>query len=180
MYGLVNKAIRELVIEVSNEDTWDKICENIDFFEGDFVAMYPYEDKLTYDLVEETSKVLNKDANEVLLIFGKYWIDYTRKSKYGDLLDFENKSFVEIINSLDFLHDRIKDMMPDLNPPKFNAESVSDRKLKLQYESHRDGMLPMLHGLILGIGELYNLDLHFEVLKEMTESDRKAIVEISW
>lgn len=180
MYGLVNKAIRELVIETAGEESWEQIAENVNHLEGDFVAMYPYEDKLTYDLVSETAKMLGKDENDILMIFGKYWINYTKKSRYGDLLDFDNQSFVEIIDSLDFLHDRIKDMMPDLNPPKFSSKRINSNRLELTYESHRDGMMPMLHGLILGMGELYKLQLSFKVVKEMSESDRQAVVEISW
>ena len=59
MYGLVNKAIRDLVVTNHGEDKWKEICRLSDFSDEEFIGMNPYPDKLTYDLVKNSSLVLN-------------------------------------------------------------------------------------------------------------------------
>jgi hypothetical protein len=58
MYGLVNKAIKDLVVNNHGVEKWNEICKLSDFPEGDFVGMNSYPDKLTYDLVKNASRVL--------------------------------------------------------------------------------------------------------------------------
>ena len=42
MYGLVNKAIKDLVVKEFGDQTWDDVCKMAGFDEGDFVGMvYP-------------------------------------------------------------------------------------------------------------------------------------------
>ena len=72
MYGLVNKAIKDLVVNNHGVDKWNEICKLSDFPEGDFVGMNSYPDKLTYDLVKNASRVLKADADKILEAFGEY------------------------------------------------------------------------------------------------------------
>ena len=72
MYGLVNKAIKDLVVTNHGEDKWKEICRLSDFHDEEFIGMNPYPDKLTYDLVKNASMVLKADAADILEAFGEY------------------------------------------------------------------------------------------------------------
>jgi hypothetical protein len=58
MYGLVNKAIKDLVLNNHGVVKWSEICKLSDFPEGDFAGMNSYPDKLTYDLMKNALLVV--------------------------------------------------------------------------------------------------------------------------
>ena len=101
MYGLVNKAIKDLVTDNHGDEAWQKVCEIAEFHEGDFISMSPYPDKLTFTLVGAVAQVLKADATDVLEAFGEYWILYTADQGYGNLMDLSGKTFVEFLGNLE-------------------------------------------------------------------------------
>ncbi|MEJ6589787.1 MAG: heme NO-binding domain-containing protein [Crocinitomicaceae bacterium] len=180
MYGLVNKAIKDLVVNNHGQENWDLICEEVGHEEADFISMSPYPDKLTYDLVGAASKVLNTDANSILEAFGEYWILFTAEQGYGDLLDLSGNSFTEFLGNLDMLHLRINNMMPELKAPLFSTRNETSNSVELVYNSHRAGLVPMLYGLIRGLGKRFDLVvLDIQQLEE-DKSVNGLVFKISW
>ena len=157
MYGLVNKAIKDLVVTNHGEEVWKEICRLSDFEDMDFIGMNPYPDKITYDLVKNASIVLKADAADILEAFGEYWILYTADEGYGDLMDLTGSSFVEFLGNLDMLHYRINNIMPQLAAPQFSTRNQKENSVELEYRSHREGLVPMLYGLIRGLGKRFNM-----------------------
>ena len=85
--------------------------------------------------------VLKADANDILEAFGEYWILYTADEGYGQLLNLSGSNLKEFLGNLNMLHDRITNIMPDLEPPKFTVREIDDNKIELIYESDRDGLV---------------------------------------
>ncbi|CAA9234581.1 MAG: hypothetical protein AVDCRST_MAG52-1242, partial [uncultured Blastococcus sp.] len=56
----------------------------------------------------------------------------------------------------DSLHARIRLTMPALVPPSFRCTDVTDTSLRLHYHSHRDGLAPMVTGLLRGLGARFD------------------------
>ena len=133
MYGLVNKAIKDLVVTNHGEEIWKEICRLSNFEDEEFVGMNPYPDKLTYDLVKNASHVLKADSAAILEAFGEYWILYTANEGYGDLMDISGSSFVEFLNNMDMLHYRISNIMPELAPPQFTTRNEKENSIELEY-----------------------------------------------
>ncbi len=136
MYGLVNKAIKDLVVSNYGNEKWIEICKLTEFHEEEFVGMNSYPDKLTYDLVKNASLVLKADANIILEAFGEYWILYTADEGYGDLMNMTGNSFTEFLDNLDMLHFRINNIMPDLKAPQFTTRNPQEKSIELEYRSH--------------------------------------------
>ena len=76
MYGMVNKAVRGLIISEYDEATWERIARATSVDE-DFIGMHPYPDQVTFDLVGAASKELGASSEALLELFGKCWIKYT-------------------------------------------------------------------------------------------------------
>jgi hypothetical protein len=180
MYGLVNKAIKDLVVENHGADTWAAICDEAGFEESDFISMSPYPDKLTYDLVGAASKVLKTDANSILEAFGEYWILYTAEQGYGDLLDLSGSSFVEFLGNLDMLHLRINNMMPELKAPLFSTQNETENSVELLYKSHRQGLVPMLKGLIRGLGKRFDMIVAIKEMASESSEEKGLCFKITW
>jgi len=180
MYGLVNKAIKDLVTDNHGDEAWQKVCDIADFHEGDFISMSPYPDKLTFDLVGAVCQVLKADSADILEAFGEYWILYTADQGYGNLMNLTGKTFVEFLGNLDMLHSRISNMMPELRPPMFKTRNETDNSVELEYRSHRDGLVPMLYGLIKGLGKRFEIEVKIELIEERSSVEEPHVFKITW
>jgi Haem-NO-binding len=157
MYGLVNKAIEDMICKYHGEDTWESIkqkagLEDIDFF----ICMDAYSDDITYRLVAAACEVLGMEAEEILIAFGEYWVTYTAQEGYGELLDSAGNSLGQFMQNLDNLHARVGLSFPQLRPPSFDCEHTSGKSMDLHYQSTRQGLAPMVVGLLHGLGKRFN------------------------
>jgi hypothetical protein len=156
MYGLVNKAVEDLVRTNFGEETWLKIKAESQVTQETFIGMQSYPDGVTYDLVGAACKVLGASAEQILEAFGEYWVLYTAKEGYGDMLNMAGHTLPEFLRNLDALHVRVGNLMPELRPPSFECEDIADNALHLHYFSDRDGLAPMVVGLVKGLGKRFN------------------------
>ena len=180
MYGLVNKAIKDLVVSNYGQATWEEIASRAGFEESEFVGLQSYPDKLTYDLVRQASEVLKTDAALILEAFGEYWITYTAEEGYGELMDLSGNTFPEFLSNLDMLHARMNNMMPHLAPPQFTTKNETSNSIELEYRSERPGLSPMLFGLIKGLGKRFGLNCRIKQLVEKGEHSDCHIFLIEW
>ena len=68
MYGLVNKAIKDLAVSNYGNEKWIEICKLKEFHEEEFLGMNSYRDKLTYDLVKNDDNDCHVFKNNLGLI----------------------------------------------------------------------------------------------------------------
>ena len=83
MYGLVNRAIEDLIVENHGTEVWGQICAKAGLPREPFISMDSYSDAVTYKLVGAVSEVLDIPAEQVLEAFGRYWTLYTAEKGYG-------------------------------------------------------------------------------------------------
>lgn len=162
MYGLVNKAIEDLITQKFGEEKWDEILQDADIDTEGFVSMESYADSITFKLVRSVSKILQIAPEDVLQTFGSFWVTYTASKGYENLLKLTGESFEEFIENIDDLHTRVTKSYPDLVPPKFTSTKLSDTEYEMSYESTREGLAPMVIGLLHGVGERFGKKLHIE------------------
>lgn len=180
MYGLVNKAIRDLVVSNYGEQKWSEICALSDFPDEEFVAMSPYPDELTFALVTNASRVLGADARVILQKFGEYWITYTATEGYGELMNLSGRTISEFLSNMDMLHNRIANVMPELQPPKFVTRNITDRSLELEYHTHRSGLVPMMFGMLHGLGQRFGVECQVEHIHAKEHAGDCDIFRVSW
>lgn len=156
MYGLVNKAVVDLVVTKFGQATWDAIKKKAEVDIDVFVSMDGYPDDVTYRLVGAASDVLKIPPEKVLEAFGEYWVLYTAQEGYGPMLDAAGKTLREFLENLDALHARVALTMPELRPPRFRLVPVDDKTMLLEYHSTRQGLAPMVVGLLKGLSVRFN------------------------
>lgn len=167
MYGLVHRAIQDLVTSRFGEQAWSEIRAKAGVEADSFVAMQSYDDGLTFRIVQATSEVLELPVPQVLEAFGEYWTVYTIEEGYGELLELMGSSLEEFLENLDSMHSRIATAMPNLVPPSFDRESQADGSSILHYRSEREGLAPMVLGLLRGLGPRFGVDLQVEQLPQV-------------
>lgn len=158
MYGLVNQAVRGLVIDNHGAAIWDEIRTKADAPES-FVAMQPYDDAVTYGLVGAAVEVLGAPADAILFSFGEYWVKEIATVSYADLMSKTGVDFLDFVKNLDHMHSRIKVTFPDYRPPSFRVKELSPKQMQLDYYSNREGLLPFVEGLITAVAEHFDCEI---------------------
>ncbi len=177
MYGLVLKAIKDLVVQNYGADKWEAIKTKAGVKVDEFVRMEPYDDKIAYDLVGAASAVLGAPAEGVLEAFGHYWVSFTAQEGYGDMLDMAGNDLGEFLSNLDMLHARVGNTYTKLAPPAFDCEQVDDKTYRLHYRSTRAGLGPMVVGLVKGLGDRFGTPCEVDfVVKKSDGADHDEFV----
>lgn len=180
MYGMVNKAIEDLVVSNFGEEKWQVIKAGAGVEEDVFLSHESYPDKMTYDLVGSASEVLGVPANDVLVLFGEHWVLKTAREGYGSMLEANGKTLPEFLVNLPSFHTRVAMIFPNLCPPRFNCTEVSDKSLLLHYHSHREGLTYFVVGLLQGLGKMFDTPAQVEVSERKAEGAAHDVFLVSW
>ena len=180
MYGIVNKAIEELVKENFGEEKWERIKQrsgvDVDFF----ISNEPYDDAITYQLAGAVAEEMNIPVSDVLISFGEYWVLKTGKEKYGALMEAGGSNLKEFLCNLPLFHNRIMLMYPRLTPPEFKVSDVEDSSLHLHYFSKREGLQEFVRGLLQGLGKMYGVPVNIALLQHRDDGFDHEIYKVSW
>jgi len=180
LYGIVNKAIEELVIENFGEDKWEaiKIRSGVDI--DYFISNEPYDDDVTYQLAGAASEEMNISVDQVLIAFGEWWVMRTVKEKYGGLMDAGGNSLKEFLINLPMFHNRVMMIYPKLTPPEFKISDIEERSLHLHYFSQRAGLKEFVRGLLQGLSKSYDTPMEIELLESRDEGKDHEVFKLSW
>ena len=180
MYGIVNKAIQDLITEKFGEEKWEEVKEKsrieIDFF----LSNEPYEDDVTYRLAGAASEVLGISVDQVLQAFGEWWILRTGKEKYGGLMEAGGRNLKEFLVNLPVFHNRIMLMYPKLTPPEFKVSEVGDQSIVVHYFSKRKGLQEFVRGLLQGLGIMYQVEAIIELIESRENGHDHEVFKVSW
>jgi hypothetical protein len=171
MYGLVNQAVKDLVISKAGEDAWSDICETVGIGTSDFDPVSPYCDHLTYALVEQAAKKLQCSQEETLRQFGYHWVNFTAAHGYGEVMTLLGKYMRSCLRNLNQMHTHMGAMMPELKPPRFVVTDLSPSLITLHYYSTRSGLRPMVAGLLEALAQKFDERITIESHPKGTRSD---------
>lgn len=162
MYGMVNEAVKGLVLSAFGKDAWEKIHTQANSPES-FVSLDSYDDAVTYNLVGAASEVLQLDAGTILVEFGKYWVAEVATVHYAELMSQTGDGIVPFLDNLDAMHQRMKSMFPNYQPPSFRVLPLEEEGLfQVDYYSKREGLLPFVEGLFQGLAIHFKETLEIE------------------
>jgi hypothetical protein len=164
MYGLVNRAVQQLVEQHLGPTGWARVCKQAGISDDGFVAVSAYPDQMTYKLVGAVSQEMGMSPEQVLEAFGEYWILYTAQEGYGDLLQMGGDNLRDFLGNLDHMHSRVESLFTEMVLPQFSVEDEGPGRYLLLYQSHREGLGPMVNGLVKGLAKRFNQNIELEEL----------------
>jgi hypothetical protein len=180
MYGIVNKAIEELISENYGIEKWTTIRKASGVEVEFFLSNEAYDDEVTYKLANSAARELNLTVDEVLEAFGEWWILRTSQEKYGKLMHAGGRNLREFLINLPNFHNRISLIYPKLAPPEFKVTDQTDSTLNLHYYSGRPGLKNFVRGLVVGLGKMYKEEINIELLTCRESGSDHEIFKISW
>jgi hypothetical protein len=165
MYGLVNQAMKDLVLSRFGPDTWSAITDRAGVAIDPFLTMRPYPDEATYKLVEATSEQVGMPAEDLLGVFGEFWVDHSAEHGYGDLLALMGDDLPSFLHAVDGMHDRLRLSFPDLSPPSIWCTDITSTSLTVHYASDRPGLDPFLVGLLRAVARRFGETAQVRLLR---------------
>jgi hypothetical protein len=180
MYGIVNKAIQDLITANFGADKWEEIKEKSEIDVDFFLSNEPYDDDITYKLAGTASEVLGLTLGQVLNALGEWWILKTGKEKYGGLMEAGGNNLKEFLVNLPLFHNRIMLMYPKLTPPEFKVSNIETNSIHVHYHSKREGLQEFVRGLMSGLAKMYNVEATTELLQSRDDGNSHEIFKVSW
>lgn len=180
MYGMVNKAIEEMVCSAHGEEAWEIIKEKAGVKADVFISNESYPDEMTYKLVASACELTGAPAEEILEAFGEHWVLKTARDAYGSLLDAGGKTLPEFLINLPNFHARVVMIYPKLKPPSFRVTNLQPRSLDLHYITHRPGLQSFVVGLIRGIGKMFETPATVTLLESRDSGADHEVFRVQW
>jgi hypothetical protein len=180
MYGIVNKAIEELVLQDYGVETWLNVKRRsgVDF--EFFISNQSYADEDTFKLAIAISEEINISLHQVLVAFGEFWVLKTGKEKYGGLMAAGGHSLENFLMNLPSFHNRIMLIYPNLQPPEFKVNRMGNQALEVHYFSHREGLQAFVQGLLQGLAKLFQTDASVTMVQSRTEDFDHEVFHVTW
>lgn len=181
MYGLVNKAIEQMVCRTHGISIWEQIKAEAGVDVAGFVSNEPYPDEVTYRLVAAASTTLDAPAEEILKAFGEHWVLHTALESYGPMMRATGKNLRDFLLRLPHLHTRVELIYPELQPPQFACHEIGETELDLHYWTTRPpGLEPFVEGLIHGLGKMFDTPVCVELRQQRDEQNDYSVFNVSW
>ncbi len=169
MYGLVNQMVQDYVTTRHGDAVWARVALAAELDGIPFLLSAPYPDSLTYALVGATCAETGLPSSEVLVGIGHFFTGYASSNGYDDLMRAAGDSLPLFLENLDRLHTQLGNAFPELRPPSFRVSQVTEGALRLHYYSTREGLAPMVIGLMHSLGDRFHLQIDVELLAPRSE-----------
>lgn len=169
MYGLINLAIEEAILERYGQKFWDYIkqsCQDtIGDTDGTFISRLFYDDEVTYRLIDAADRILRSEKyGHVSQLIGEKFYELVQDSGYEGILKLLGGTLKDFLDNLDSFHTHLATTYGRMQAPSFRCSYMFDQsggqqlgdKLILHYYSERIG----LEGIVMGMVKAAARELH--------------------
>jgi hypothetical protein len=151
MYGMIHRAMRNMVHDELGEEAWLALEQKLKIGPMDLLTGKVYDDALTLEIITEAAAMLNLTVEKCLIEFGRYWIRYTDQGSLASVMNFTGQNLANFIKNLDRLHLAVGAAMPDARLPSFSTLCNDPGHIVVEYRSERVGLEPFVMGLLQGL-----------------------------
>lgn len=180
MYGIVTKAIGDLIVSTYGEDRWEAVRAKAGLEDEYLVSTEPYPDEVAYGLISAACDILECPVDAFMVRFGEHWILETGAACYGPLLKSGGATLREFLLNLPHFHTRVVLLYPRLQPPEFACTDVTENSLRLHYFTARPGLTNFMVGLLRGLSQHYETPISIVLSAAKAEGADHDIFDVAW
>lgn len=180
MYGMIHKAIEQLVCTKFGADAWARIMERSGVDSDIFIGNEPYPDEVTYRLIGAAGEEIGLAVPDLLGAFGEHWVLETTRTEYAGMLSAGGRNLREFLINLPNFHARIALIFPKLEPPSFKVSHVEARSLRLHYLTNRPGLAPFVAGILRGLSALFAEPVTVEAIELKDKGAAHDVFLLTW
>ncbi len=162
MHGLINCGIQRFVIDSYGDAKWREVTHHSRLPFTDFEAMWIYDDELTPRVLASVCQVLDRPQDDLLEDIGTYLVSHTNVQALRRLLRFGGVTFVEFLHSLDYLPDRARLAVSNLELPRLELFEETDERYSLHCYSVNAGWGFLFMGVLRAMADDYGVLAYLE------------------
>ncbi len=155
MYGVINKSLKDMIIEQFGVERWTSILSRSGIPTDSFLSLRSYDDERTYALAQACADELQIPLGAALKSFGEHWVQRTLDNEYSALVNSAGAHLVEFLENLNALHDKMASTFADYQPPSFDVESLPGSMISIMYTSQRHGTYGLCRGASVGASSTF-------------------------
>jgi len=156
VHGMINRGLQSYICDVHGVDIWEETCEQAKLPFYNFEYMLTYDDATTEALLSSFGALTHRKRDGILEDFGTYMVSGNALNAMRRLLKFGGNSYVEFLHSLNFVYDRAKMAVPDLDIPTMELVENNPNQFTLYTQFRKRGFGPTLLGLLRTLANDYN------------------------
>lgn len=155
MHGLICKSLEEFVRDQHGDEVWQRIVQVSGLPVNRFEALRSYDDELMQSVFMSTFQELGRANTLVLEDIGHWICTHPPLEPVRRLIRFSGTSFVDLIYSLDEIHDRARIALPGLGLPKFYVTERGPNDFRVRSAWHLEGGGAVLTGILRAMADDY-------------------------
>lgn len=155
MHGLICKSLEEFVRDQHGDEVWQQIVQVSGLPVNRFEALRSYDDDLMQSVFISTFQELGRANTLVLEDIGHWICTHPPLEPVRRLIRFSGTSFVDLIYSLDEIHDRARIALPGLGLPKFYVMEHGPNDFRIRSAWHLEGGGAVLTGILRAMADDY-------------------------
>lgn len=180
MYGVINKSLRDMVVEQFGEAKWSEVLQRSGVPDDSFLAMQSYDDDITYSLAQACADEMEIDLSDALRAFGVHWVENTVAKQYETLMRAAGSDMLSFLGNLNNLHDRISSTFLNYRPPSFEIKKDGGEQVEILYLSERVGLTPFVEGLLHGLAARFNQEMAIiEIVPQPVARGEQTLFKLS-
>lgn len=158
MKGSLAISLRGMVEERFDRETWRRILDDANVPAHTlFMTVGDIDDRMYFDLVQATCRVLNWTQQEAWEQIGDYWVRVYTQKVYSRHYD-SSKDARSFLLHMDSVHRVVTQATPNAEPPRFEFEEPDEHSLLVRYISRRD-MFVYFRALVRAVARHYGEDV---------------------
>lgn len=164
MYGLIFENFSGYLKVKYGEEAWDNVRRLANIDTPTFSIHNVYPEQLLGKISKKAFTTLGCQPDEFFEGMGYFFVEFTGKFGYGDVLALLGRELRDFLNGLDNLHEYLKFSYPRLRAPSYFVDNETESGLMLHYRSKRRGFTSYTVGQLKAVAETYyKIDLAIEV-----------------
>ena len=161
MKGHIFNLLEKFIVELTDEDTYEKILDSCNFESDDiFIRAGNYPDEDLAEIVQHTTERLGITIPEAHRAFGKWIFPHLVEIAPEEVSKFKHPK--PLLLRLDHIHRiKLKKVWPDAKPPEFKCDDLGKGKLLMRYDSPRQ-MFDLVDGVLASLEDYYSVKISAE------------------
>ncbi|VDM64465.1 unnamed protein product [Angiostrongylus costaricensis] len=139
-----------------------------------------YDDTDTMRIFRSAADILGISVDDMWEMYGEFLITYACETGWEKMLFCMANNLQEFLDSLNSMHYFIDQIAfkSEMRGPTFQCESVGDGSLRLHYFSHRQGLFPIVKGLVRQTAHvLFDINVVINFVERSQERRKGGLVE---
>ncbi|WKY06480.1 hypothetical protein Q1695_006573 [Nippostrongylus brasiliensis] len=179
--GWTHICLSHLITRRCGAEVWQQIMRKAGFSQDTEIdAQTYYDDTETMRIFRAAASILGLSVDDMWEMYGEFLITYVCETGWERMLACMANNLQEFLDNLNSMHYFIDQIAfkSEMKGPTFQCEATGEGALRLHYFSQRQGLFPIVKGLVRQVARLmFDMDVKVNMIERSQERRKAGMVE---